>query len=97
MFLWYKNATRCYVFLSDVSVSAEMLQRSQWEASFRASAWFTRGWTLQELIAPVSIDFFSCEGRQIGKKVSLDQLVHEITSIPLAALHNNSLDQFTTS
>jgi hypothetical protein len=45
MFLWYKNATRCYVFLSDVSVptATETLQRSLWETSFRASAWFTRG------------------------------------------------------
>jgi tetratricopeptide (TPR) repeat protein len=99
MFLWYKNATRCYVFLSDVSVPivTETLQRSSWETSFRASAWFTRGWTLQELIAPVSVQFFSCEGRQIGDKMSLDQLVHEITSIPLAALRNDPLDQFTTS
>jgi tetratricopeptide (TPR) repeat protein len=99
MFLWYKNATRCYVFLSDVSVptATETLQRSSWETSFRASVWFTRGWTLQELIAPVSVEFFSCEGRQIGNKMSLDQLVHEITSIPLAALRNDPLDQFTTS
>jgi hypothetical protein len=98
-FLWYKNATRCYVFLPDVSVptATETLQRSSWEMSFRASAWFTRGWTLQELIAPVSVEFFSCEGWQIGDKMSLDQLVHEITSIPLAALRNDPLDQFTTS
>jgi tetratricopeptide (TPR) repeat protein len=99
MFLWYKNATRCYVYLSDVSVptATETLQRSQWEMSFRARAWFRRGWTLQELIAPVLVEFFSCKGRQIGDKISLDQLVHEITSIPLAALRNCPLDQFTTS
>jgi hypothetical protein len=98
MFLWYKNATRCYVFLSDVSVltATETPHRSQWEVSFRASAWFGRGWTLQELIAPASVEFFSCEGWQIGDKMSLDQLVHEITSIPLAALRNCPLDQFTT-
>ncbi|KAH8710288.1 hypothetical protein GQ44DRAFT_714454, partial [Phaeosphaeriaceae sp. PMI808] len=55
MYRWYRNATKCYVFLSDVSVSAatETPQRSAWKASFRASEWFTRGWTLQELIAPV--------------------------------------------
>jgi hypothetical protein len=99
MFLWYKNAKRCYVFLSDVSMptATGALQHSLWEASFRASAWFTRGWTLQELIAPVSVEFFSCEGRQIGDKMSLNQLIHEITSIPLAALRNDSLDHFTTS
>ncbi|RII24862.1 hypothetical protein CUC08_Gglean005676 [Alternaria sp. MG1] len=99
MFQWYKDAARCYVFLSDVSVSTaiEPVQRSDWEASFRASAWFTRGWTLQELIAPVSVEFFSCEGHPIGDKASLDQLIHEITGIPLAALRNCPLDQFTTS
>ncbi|CAN9176515.1 unnamed protein product [Alternaria alternata] len=99
MFQWYKNAARCYVFLSDVSVltAAEPVQRSDWEASFRASAWFTRGWTLQELIAPVSVEFFSCEGQRIGDKTSLDQLIHKTTGIPLRALRNCSLDEFTTS
>jgi YD repeat-containing protein len=99
MFQWYKNATRCYVFLPDVSVStaSESVQRSDWEASFRASAWFTRGWTLQELIAPVSVEFFSCEGHGLGDKASLDQLLHDVTGIPLAALRNCPLDQFSTS
>jgi tetratricopeptide (TPR) repeat protein len=99
MFQWYKNAARCYVFLSDVSTSTttETPQRSDWEASFCASEWFTRGWTLQELIAPVSVEFFSCEGQRIGDKTSLDELIHKITDIPLPALRNCSLDQFTTS
>jgi tetratricopeptide (TPR) repeat protein len=99
MFQWYRNAARCYVFLSDVSLSAgtETAACSDWEASFRASAWFTRGWTLQELIASVSVEFFSCEGQRIGDKTSLNQLLHEITDIPLAALRNCPLDQFSTS
>jgi tetratricopeptide (TPR) repeat protein len=99
MFQWYKNATRCYVFLPDVSVpdASELVQRSDWEASFRASAWFTRGWTLQELLAPVSVEFFSCEGHGLGDKASLDELLHNISGIPLAALHNCPLDQFSTS
>jgi tetratricopeptide (TPR) repeat protein len=98
MFQWYMNAERCYVFLPDVSVSTatDLVQRSDWEASFRASAWFTRGWTLQELIAPVSVEFFSCEGRCIGDKASLEELIHEITNIPLEALRNCSMEQFTT-
>jgi tetratricopeptide (TPR) repeat protein len=99
MFQWYKDATRCYVFLSDVSVSTatEPVQRSDWEASFRASAWFTRGWTLQELIAPATVEFFSREGHRIGDKVSLDQLLHDITGIPFAALRNCPLHEFSTS
>ncbi|KAL5370834.1 hypothetical protein DPSP01_014640 [Paraphaeosphaeria sporulosa] len=97
MFRWYKSATRCYVYLSDVSLSTatETPQRSDWEAPFRASAWFTRGWTLQELIAPESVEFFSCEGQRIGDKLSLDQLVHETTGILIAALRNCPLDQFS--
>jgi hypothetical protein len=98
MFQWYQNADRCYVFLPDVSLSAgtETAACSDWEASFRASAWFTRGWTLQELIAPLSVEFFSREGQRIGDKASLDQLLHDITDIPLAALRNCPLDQFST-
>ena len=98
MFRWYKNAARCYVFLSDMSTSSatELVQRSDWEASFRASAWFTRGWTLQELIAPATVEFFSREGHRIGDKTSLDQLIYETTRIPLRVLRNCSLDEFTT-
>jgi hypothetical protein len=65
--------------------------------AFQKSEWFTRGWTLQELIAPVSVDFFSREGQRIDDKASLDQLLCSITGIPLAALRNCPLDQFSTS
>jgi tetratricopeptide (TPR) repeat protein len=99
MFQWYQNAARCYVFLSDLSLSdmMETAACSDWEASFRKSTWFTRGWTLQELIAPVTVEFFSDEGRRIGDKSSLGPLLHDITGIPLEALRNCSLKQFSTS
>src|SRR5690242_14190050 len=97
MFRWYRDAARCYVFLPDVSVptAADIRQEPALEASFRASEWFTRGWTLQELIAPASVEFFSSEGRRIGDKRSLEQLIHEITRIPVKALQNCLLDEFT--
>ncbi|KAH7128792.1 kinesin light chain 3 [Dendryphion nanum] len=97
MFRWYKNAAKCYVFLSDVLVptAIETPQLSDWEASFRTCDWFKRGWTLQELIAPALVDFFSCEGQWLGNKKTLEQLIHEITSIPLKALQNGPLDEFT--
>jgi hypothetical protein len=99
MFQWYQDAARCYVFLSDVSVSSatDASQRSSWEASFRTSEWFTRGWTLQELIAPASVAFFSREEHYLGDKKSLRQLLHEITNIPLAALGDCSLYEFSIS
>lgn len=91
---WYKDAARCYVFLPDVSVATDAPQ-SAWQTSFRASEWFTRGWTLQELIAPASVEFFSCEGRRMGDKTSLEPLVHEATGIPVEVLRNGALDGFT--
>jgi hypothetical protein len=50
MFRWYRNATRCYVYLSDVSspplyTSPEFIPQS-WDSDFWKSRWFTRGWTL---------------------------------------------------
>jgi hypothetical protein len=54
MFRWYRNATRCYVYLSDVPPKERRRDRSSqdtWDSDFRESRWFTRGWTLQELLA----------------------------------------------
>jgi hypothetical protein len=97
MFQWYKNAAKCYAFLSDVSapMTDAQLQQNTWEASFRNSRWFTRGWTLQELLAPTSIDFFSSERQRLGDKDSLEQQIYEITRIPVTALRGDPLDEFS--
>ncbi|KAM7214034.1 hypothetical protein V8F06_010606 [Rhypophila decipiens] len=57
MFHWYQNATKCYVILSDVSVPdpTDIARPSAWESCFKANRWFTRGWTLQEIIGPSAI------------------------------------------
>jgi hypothetical protein len=97
MFRWYQNATRCYVYLSDISASAyENSEEFElaWEPAFRASKWFTRGWTLQELVAPASVEFFTKDGRRLGDKRSLKQQIHEITGIALPALQGMPLSQF---
>jgi hypothetical protein len=98
MFHWYREAARCYVYLSDVSITGceqnnEQL-RAQWELSFRTSKWFTRGWTLQELLAPASVEFFMREGQRIGDKNSLELDIQEITGIALSALRGRDLSQF---
>jgi hypothetical protein len=101
MFRWYRNATKCYVYLSDVSidVSNQSTQSSQlpYELAFRQSRWFTRGWTLQELLAPLSVEFFSREGKQLGDKKSLELQIHEITGIAVRALQGSPLSQFSVS
>jgi hypothetical protein len=62
MFLWYQNADRCYVYLSDVEIRTLNVDRSDepartWQSAFKESRWFTRGWTLQELLAPKAVEF----------------------------------------
>jgi hypothetical protein len=99
MFRWYYNAARCYVYLSDVSALPchrvdKEVGPSQWDSQFRQSKWFTRGWTLQELLAPSSVEFFSQEWTKLGDKTSLARKVHEITGIQTLALEGAPLSQF---
>ena len=68
MFKWYHGATKCYVYLPDVLMHDNQFAQDQWESAFLKSTWFTRGWTLQELIAPASVEFFSIEGKLLGDK-----------------------------
>jgi hypothetical protein len=62
---------------------------SEWKLSFLRSRWFTRGWTLQELIAPQSIDFFSEDGMYLGDKTQLEDLIQEATGISKQILHGH--------
>ena len=99
MFRWYRRAAKCYVYLSDVSThkrkEGDQILQNTWEPAFRESKWFTRGWTLQELLAPASVEFFSEEHTRLGDKQSLEQQIHEITGIPVSALHGRALPEFT--
>jgi hypothetical protein len=98
MFRWYRDAAKCYVYLSDVPESTSNIDSNShllpWEPAFRESKWFTRGWTLQELLAPTSVEFFSRYNKRLGDKRSLEQNIHEITGIPISALRGASLSQF---
>ena len=98
MFRWYQNAARCYVYLSDVSTrnrkSSNISTEYTWESAFRDSEWFTRGWTLQELLAPRLVEFFSQHGKRLGDKGSLKKHIHKITGIPISALEGAPLSQF---
>ena len=95
MFRWYQNAARCYVHMSDVSIGEGDLRQSQpkWEVEFQRSRWFRRGWTLQELIAPSTVEFFDSEGRRIGDKEELTPKINDITQIPVAVLRGAALSE----
>jgi hypothetical protein len=99
MFRWYRDATRCYVYLSDVSkLPLDPVKSNElWELTFRKSKWFTRGWTLQELIAPKSVEFFSKEEELLGNKASLEGQLCSVTGIPHKALRGSSLSDFSVT
>jgi hypothetical protein len=98
MFRWYQNAVKCYVYLSDVSIkkrkATDSFTEYTWEPAFRSSKWFTRGWTLQELVAPTLVEFFSKDQEFLGDKRRLERQIHEITGIAVSALQGAPLSQF---
>ena len=65
MYKWYANARVCYVYLSDVRTTFDP-QDEPGSADFRQSRWFTRGWTLQELLAPSLLVFFTSSWSKIA-------------------------------
>ncbi|KAH7076176.1 heterokaryon incompatibility protein-domain-containing protein [Paraphoma chrysanthemicola] len=52
MFAWYKHAAVCLVYLEDLAHDVAF------DTGFVRCKWRTRGWTLQELIAPQFVEFY---------------------------------------
>ena len=83
MFLWYRKAEKCLAFLDDVEATGEI----------GGSKWFTRGWTLQELIAPDNVRFYSKEWSYIGDRFSMAKEISDITRIDEVVLrHGHNSD-----
>jgi Heterokaryon incompatibility protein (HET) len=86
MFVWYARAEICYVYLSDVVSNQVYIE-------FNKSRWFTRGWTLQELLAPRVLRFYNTSWLSLGRLLKSDSplsyygsdmasLLADITGIP---------------
>jgi hypothetical protein len=97
MYAWYEKAAVCYAYLDDVASVPVDPRTNGTEANhdydiepegrfnihtFRASKWFTRGWTLQELLAPSFVKFFGTGWEYLGSKESLSAPISDITTIP---------------
>jgi hypothetical protein len=78
MFRWYRDAEICYAYLSDVFGPLEEASNM---AAFRFSKWFTRGWTLQELLASDELMFFDKDWLPIGTKDELFETISSVTGI----------------
>lgn len=78
MFDWYQASSICYIYLDDVptpdsgGLGTDLLSSSRW---------ISRGWTLQELIAPNRVDFYSSSWTFCGTRESLEEPLHKLTFI----------------
>lgn len=94
MWTWYRAAAECYVFLFDVTITPKRGpagQSSPLDAAslnaLSAARWFTRGWTLQELLAPPQVLFFNNKWDHVASKAELSNELSVITKIPLVFLN----------
>ena len=84
MYRWYANATICYAYLHDVDGSCfpTFPDSSKYRKSNGWPEWFSRGWTLQEMIAPRNLQFFNKDWQPIGYKKGLAGDLRCITQVP---------------
>ncbi|OTA68490.1 hypothetical protein K449DRAFT_363475, partial [Hypoxylon sp. EC38] len=86
MYRWYQQAEVCYVLLTDFDAASASLRDA-----LPKCRWWTRGWCLQELVAPQRVEFFDAGWNYIGLKTDLASLITEITGIEKEVLIDSSL------
>ena len=82
MYAWYEGARVCFAFLGDISVHEPR--------KFRKSRWFTRGWTLQELLAPKTVVFYDKHWIDLGTRSSLQSEICLATGINPDHIENHT-------
>jgi hypothetical protein len=85
MYKWYEQSAVCFVFLPDVANQVGPDGSTSF-TGFDKSCWFTRGWTLQELIAPSFVEFYTSDWIYIGDKRSKADIISDITGIAAGVL-----------
>lgn len=89
MFRWYRKAICCFALLPDTwghEENGNIIPPSD----FEKSRWFTRGWTLQELLAPYYVYFFDVHWQLLGDKRGLAARIENATKIDPDALHDGT-------
>ncbi|KAF2827827.1 HET-domain-containing protein [Ophiobolus disseminans] len=92
MFAWYRDSDTCYVYL-DVDIEADYLTAQD----LTSSRWIHRGWTLQELIAPARVQFYSRFWMFLGTRQQLTLPLHEATKIDIDVLYRSNQKNFSLS
>ncbi|CZR54938.1 uncharacterized protein PAC_04823 [Phialocephala subalpina] len=105
MFQWYKDSAICYVYLSDVEKIDDDEDRIFYAEDFTShkdyrrqpSRWFSRGWTLQELLAPSRLRFFNTNWISMGMKEDHLEVISKMTHIDLFALKGGDLRRLSVA
>lgn len=107
MFKWYQEAEVCYAYLADVEIASqspdeeidtELGVAPSLAAALEESRWLSRGWTLQELLAPPDVVFFSRSWKELGTRNSLARMIAIETDIDIDALcQNRGLSSFSVA
>ncbi|KAK1751408.1 heterokaryon incompatibility protein-domain-containing protein [Echria macrotheca] len=84
MFEWYRKATICIVYLSDLAACPAS------HSDLEKCRWFGRGWTLQELIAPETIHLYNKDWAMIGNKDNMSDIIAKITRIPESVIRGKT-------
>ena len=84
MYRWYENSRVCYAYLHDVSDPSfpNQSDKSRYPNSNGWPEWFSRGWTLQEMIAPNDVRFFNKDWHPVGAKARLAETLGDATRVP---------------
>jgi len=90
MYRWYEEAEVCYAYLEDVPPNMPV---SEWSTA--NIKWFTRGWTLQELLAPELLEFFANDWTSLGTKFDHCHELATITGIHVRALRYARVEEFS--
>lgn len=90
MFRWYKRAAVCYVFLADLAGLPRSEDADELDDSIRHCRWFSRSWTLQELIAPLHIEFYDRDWDFCFTKEMASEALARITGIDVGILNHET-------
>jgi hypothetical protein len=90
MFSWYQSASICFVYLDDVQNGKRLEDMTEDKPK-----WFTRGWTLQELLAPKIVLFFDQTWNFLGNRKELADVISKFTRIPVAVLRDGNIQSYS--
>ena len=93
MFLWYSVSEICYAYLGDVTTPEDLqgkMATEPYQQEWKPPRWFTRGWTLQELIAPSTLVFYSADWQPLGSRDDYQDIISRVTGIHRRILNGST-------